>query len=380
MNKLTIKHRRDMLKLAPALLLPAWARAASPGTSATAPVAGRPPVISPTDVLRFPQDFGAHPAFRTEWWYLTGTLQALSEPARSHGFQITFFRSRVDANTASQSRFAARQLVFAHTALSDIGQGRLLHDQRIAREGFGLAEAAQGDTRITLRDWTLQRQGPATHSVYTSHIAARDFSLDLRFDQTQPVLLQGEAGYSRKGPHPDKATHYYSHPQLTVQGQIRHQQQTMQVTGRAWLDHEWGESFLEADATGWDWIGMNLHDGSALTAFRLRRADGSTLWSGGSLRRPGETSRSLKPDEVRFTPGRTWVSPATAARYPVSWLVDVAGTRYEVRARMDNQELDSRQSTGGVYWEGLSDLLDAQGRAVGTGYLEMTGYVAAMAL
>ncbi|WP_290676690.1 carotenoid 1,2-hydratase [Aquabacterium sp.] len=366
------RRRRQLLMMAPALLLPTWARSTSP--------AGPPPVIRPTDVLRFPQDFGAHPAFHTEWWYITGSLQTLTEPARTYGFQITFFRSRVDVATRSPSHFAARQLVFAHTALSDVSQGRLLHDQRIAREGFGLAEAAQDDTRITLRDWTLKRQGPATQSSYHSHITARDFSLDLRFNQTQPLLLQGDAGYSRKGPHPEQASHYYSQPQLAVQGQIRHQQQTVPVKGKAWLDHEWSESLLDKEAVGWDWIGMNLHDGSALTAFRLRRADGSTLWSGGSWRRQGEAPRSLKPDEVRFTPGRTWVSPATAARYPVSWLVDVAGTRYEVRARMDNQELDSRQSTGGVYWEGLSELRDAQGRSVGSGYLEMTGYVAAMSL
>jgi predicted secreted hydrolase len=41
---------------------------------------------------------------------------------------------------------------------------------------------------------------------------------------------------------------------------------------------------------------------------------------------------------------------------------------------LDAQELDSRSSTGTVYWEGLSDLLDAQGQRVGRGYLEMTGY------
>lgn len=359
------------------LLLPAWAHAQAPvQTGTVAPT----PVIRREDVLRFPNDFGAHPAFHTEWWYITGSLQTLVAPQRTYGFQITFFRSRVDVAAHSKSRFATRQLVFAHTALSDIGQGRLLHDQRIAREGFGLAEAAQGDTHISLRDWSLQRQGPVTQSIYSSHVTARDFSLDLRFTQTQPLLLQGDAGYSRKGPHPEQASHYYSQPQLAVQGEIRHQQQAWQVKGKAWLDHEWSESLLDKDAVGWDWIGMNLHDGSALTAFRLRRADGSTLWSGGSLRRPGEAPRSLKPDEVRFTPGRAWVSPATAARYPVSWLVDAAGTRYEVRARMDNQELDSRQGTGGVYWEGLSDLLDAQGRPVGSGYLEMTGYVAAMTL
>jgi predicted secreted hydrolase len=363
--------RRELL-MGGALLLPAWARAQEPAQPS--------PRIKPDYVLRFPQDFGAHPAFRTEWWYITGSLQTLAAPQRTYGFQITFFRSRVDVAAHSTSRFAPRQFVFAHTALSDIGQGRLLHDQRIAREGFGLAEAAQGDTLIRLRDWTLQREGPATQSIYSSHIAARDVTLDLRFTQTQPLLLQGDAGYSRKGPHPEQASHYYSQPQLAAKGQIQLKGQTLQVQGKAWLDHEWSESLLDKEAVGWDWVGMNLHDGSALTAFRLRRADGSTLWSGGSWRRPGEAARALKHDEVHFTPGRLWVSPATAARYPVSWLVDVAGTRYAVRAKMDNQELDSRQTTGGVYWEGLSELLDAQGRSVGSGYLEMTGYVAPISL
>ena len=365
-------RRRQML-MGSAWLLPAWARA-----QPAAPVAR--PRIRPEDVLRFPQDFGAHPAFHTEWWYITGELQTLSLPRRTYGFQITFFRTRVDVAAHSTSRFAAKQLVFAHTALSDIGQGRQLHDQGMAREGFGLAQAAPTDTDIRLRDWTLQRQGPATQSRYSSHIAARDFTLKLHMTQTQPLLLQGEGGYSRKGPHPEQASHYYSQPQLATQGQIQVQGQTWPVQGKAWLDHEWSESLLDPDAVGWDWIGMNLHDGSALTAFRLRRADGRALWCGGSVRRPGEPVRSLGPDEVQFTPGRVWVSPATAARYPVSWRLDVAGTRYEVRARMDAQELDSQSSTGGVYWEGLSDLLDAQGRVLGAGYLEMTGYAGALSL
>jgi predicted secreted hydrolase len=371
---------------------------ASGQVRALSPVRTLAPFIPPGEPIVFPRDFGAHPALRTEWWYITGALwpsaargaQAVvgegaqapsaTPPSPTLGFQITFFRSRVDTAQASASRFAARQLVFAHTALTDLGRQELVHDQRIARTGFGLAEASERDTDITLRGWRLQRTGPVTQSQYRSHIAARAFTLDLRFDQTQPVLLQGDAGFSRKGPQLAQASHYYSQPQLRVQGQVRHRQQDMAVQGQAWLDHEWSESLLDADAVGWDWIGMNLLDGSALTAFRLRRRDGRTLFSGGSLRRPGQVSRSFNDGEVRFTPGRVWASPATGARYPVQWTVEIPGARFEVRARLDNQELDSRGSTGSVYWEGLSALLDAQGQVVGSGYLEMTGYAAAMQL
>lgn len=369
------------------------------GAHALSPMRALPPVLHPGEPLRFPQDFGAHPAFRTEWWYLTGSLWPQDDSARNNtaaaaaastapgahrpaplGFQITFFRSRVDAAADSRSAFAARQLVFAHAALTDVAAARLVHDQRIGRTGFGLVEAHEGDTHVVLRDWTLQRSGPAERSTYASRVTARDFTLDLRFTQTQTLLLQGDAGFSQKGPRIEQASRYYSHPQLQVSGQLTRAGRTQAVSGRAWMDHEWSESLLDADAVGWDWIGMNLDDGGALTAFRLRRADGSTLWAGGSLRAPGQPVRKLSPDEVRFTPLRHWTSPATRARYPMAWQVDVAGQRFTVEARTDAQELDSRGSTGSVYWEGLSTLRDARGQAVGSGYLEMTGYSGALRL
>jgi predicted secreted hydrolase len=154
----------------------------------------------------------------------------------------------------------------------------------------------------------------------------------------------------------------------------------MQVTGRAWLDHEWSDTLLDPQAVGWDWIGMNLDDGGALTAFRLRRADGSTLWAGGSFRAGGRAVRNFAPAEVRFTPGRIWHSAASRANYPVQWTVDTPVGRFTVKALFGPQELDSRASTGSVYWEGLSDLHDERGQRVGRGYLEMTGYAGALKL
>lgn len=354
---------------------PAWATAASVLPLGTLPRRA-PATIDPGQALRFPQDFGAHPALRTEWWYLTGQVQAAAQATavRTFGFQVTFFRTRVDAAADSRSAFAAKQLVLAHTALTDLAGQRLWHDQRAARTGFGLADATEGDTHVHLRDWHLQRSGPAERSTYRTRVQAREHALDLSCVQTQPLLLQGEGGFSRKGPQLAQASHYYTQPQLAVQGTLTLQGQTLAVQGRAWLDHEWSEALLDADAVGWDWIGMNLTDGSALTAFRLRHRDGSTLWSGGSLRRPGQPPRAFANGEVRLTPGRAWTSPATQARYPVQWQVDIPGARYTVHALLDAQELDSRPSTGNVYWEGLSELRDAKGQAIGRGYLEMTGY------
>jgi predicted secreted hydrolase len=333
----------------------------------------------PEPALRFPADFGAHPGSRTEWWYATGALES---GARLWGFQITFFRVTTQVPAQQPSRFAARQLVFAHAALTDLEQKRLRHDERIARSGFGIAEAAPADTALVLRDWRLARSGAAGASTYEAHAASDSagFAYDLELAATQPLVLQGEGGLSRKGPRPEQTSRYYSEPQLAVRGTLSIEGRTAGVTGRAWLDHEWSDAYLDPGAAGWDWIGMNLDDGSALMAFRIRRADGSTLWSGGSHRVAGGKTRDFANGEVVFTPGRTWTSPASSTRYPVEWRIATPVGSFGVRALLDDQELDSRMSTGAIYWEGLSLLVDASGARVGRGYLEMTGYAARLVL
>ncbi len=328
----------------------------------------------PAANISFPRDHGSHPDFRTEWWYITGYA---TSGAREFGFQVTFFRSRVEATQGMKSGFAARQLVFAHAAVTDVQGKKLLHDQRIARAGFDVASAGEADTAIRLRDWSLLRQGEA----YTANVPAGDFTLSLQFNPTQPLLLQGDKGLSRKGPDASQASYYYSQPQLAVSGRMSVKAGAsagagapLEVTGKAWLDHEWSRELMHPEAVGWDWIGMNLLDGSALTAFRLRDKAGDTLWDGGSFRHPKAGTFVFSRGEVVFRPVRSWKSPLSNATYPVEWVVRTPADFYTVRAVIDNQELDSRGSTGAIYWEGLSDLIDSNGKTVGRGYLEMTGY------
>jgi len=327
----------------------------------------------PPRTLQFPRDFGSHPELRTEWWYITGHARS---GAREFGFQLTFFRSRIDATQTMDSAFAAKQLIFAHAAITDLEGRKLWHDQRIAREGFGIASAAEADTDIRLRDWTLARDGGG----YAARLPASGFAIDLRFAPTQPLLLQGNAGLSRKGPEPEQASYYYSEPQLAASGSLSLQGRRFEVQGRAWLDHEWSEALMHPEAVGWDWIGMNLFDGGALTAFRLRRRDGSALWHGGSLRTADGRLQVFGPQAVRFEAEHRWTSPRTRAVYPTRWRIDTPAGTFTVRALLDDQELDGQGSTGTVYWEGLSELLDASGKPVGRGYLELTGYAQALKL
>jgi predicted secreted hydrolase len=348
--------------------------------AACAPRFGAAASTPPTaDGLRFPRDFGAHPATRIEWWYVTGSLQAAD---RLWGFQITFFRAATGI-AATGSHFAASQILFAHAALSDLRRAQLSHDQRIARSGFGIAEASSDDTALVLRDWRLRREGGSGPSRYRATAASETggFRFDLALDATQPVLEQGDRGVSRKGPNPAQSSRYYSEPQLAVRGTLAQAGSAAQaVTGRAWLDHEWSDSLLDPAAVGWDWIGMNLDSGAALTAFRLRRADGTTLWAGGSVRAAAGATENFASADVVFTAGRRWTSPASKATYPVDWSIATPAGRFQVKALLDDQELDSRASTGSIYWEGIADLCDAAGRPVGRGYLEMTGYAGRLAL
>ena len=307
--------------------------------------------VTADPAFRFPRDHGAHPDYRQEWWYVTGWLK--TERGEELGFQVTFFRTRPDLETANPSAFTPRQVILAHAALADPRHGRLRHDERAARAALGLAGSSEGTTSVWLDDWALDLH----EDLYRARIRARDFSLELNFATKDQPLLQGDAGFSRKGNGPEEASYYYSRPQLRVSGTANGER----VTGTAWLDHEWSSKYMAGGAAGWDWCGINLDDGGSLMAFRMRGRDGTTIFA---------------PPGVSFQPLRTWKSPRTGAEYPVEFLVRTKATELRLQPLMDDQELDARASTGTIYWEGAVRAFEANsgGAPVGRGYLELTGY------
>lgn len=348
---------------------------------------------SPRRALSFPRDHGAHPEARVEWWYLTGWLQPDS-PAGSPispgpsgspgsfdvaalGVQLTFFRFRTPV-APTAGRYSPNQLIIAHAAIADPQRGTLLHDQRIQRVSPPLVTAALTDTDVRLDHWRFQRD-PAS-GAYRAGIAARSFDLRLDARPTQALLLQGDQGWSRKGPDPGNASSYYSTPQLELGAELKVAGRSLALRGIGWLDHEWSDALLDARAGGWDWIGMNLDDGSALTAFQMRpRTKGAALWAYASLRDAAGRLNFFSPDEVAFSTLAEWRSPRTGASYPVAQRIRVGARSFETRPLMNDQELDARATTGAVYWEGASTLLEG-GQRIGRGYLELTGYLAPLQL
>jgi predicted secreted hydrolase len=338
------------------------------GRAADTPALPAYPVVTAGRGLAFPADHGAHPDYRTEWWYLTGWLRTAQ--GADLGFQVTFFRTRPSVDQRNPSAFAPRQVIFAHAALSDPRTGRLVHDQRMARAGFGLAGARVGDADVRLEDWRLWR---TPDGAFHARVAGESFALDLAFAPTQPPLPQREGGFSRKGPGAGQASYYYSLPHLSVTGAVRQGGRGAAVTGEAWMDREWSSSILGGGAVGWDWTGLNLDDGGALMAFQVRDGQGRALWAGGSWRDAAGRTVRFAPGDVAFAAQRHWRSPRTGAAYPVQQTLSARTPeglkRWRLTPLFDDQELDSRAAGGPVYWEG------AVTTAGGRGYLELTGYV-----
>jgi predicted secreted hydrolase len=323
--------------------------------------------VVPGKALRFPADYGSHPDFRTEWWYITGWLS--SAQGESLGFQITFFRTKPEIAADNPSAFSPRQILIAHCALSDPKHGRLWQDQRVRRAGMGLAQASEGDTAVLLDRWSLKRLSER----YLATIDAEDFSLELTLTPTQAVLLNGDAGVSRKGPEAAAASYYYSQPHLSVVGSVAREGKRASVNGEAWLDHEWSSEYLDSQAVGWDWLGLNLKDGAALMAFRIRGTDGQQRWAGATMRSADGKVSVYEPKDIEFKAGRRWTSDRTSISYPVEWQVRIGSRTVSVTPLLDDQENDTRLSTGAIYWEGaVRARIDDQ--PAGRGYLELTGY------
>ncbi len=299
--------------------------------------------VNPGRAFAFPRDHGAHPEFRTEWWYVTGWLEG------PLGFQVTFFRARPGVDERNPSAFTPRQVLLAHAAIADPRRGRLVHEERAARAGFSLAEAHTARTDVRIDDWRLALEGERYHA----RIAGREIDLDLGL-VARAIVLQGDHGFSRKGHRAEEASYYYSRPQIEVAGRVNGRE----ARGIAWLDHEWSSAYLAPEAAGWDWCGINFRDGDSLMAFRIRAKAGGVHYA---------------PEGVSFEVLRTWTSPRTGVTYPVSMLVAAGRRRIRLEPLMEDQELDARRSTGTIYWEGAVRAFEGNNET-GRGYLELTGY------
>ncbi len=323
----------------------------------------------------FPDDHGAHPGFRTEWWYFTGNLATDDDAERHFGFQLTFFRFALTPDAVpGPSTWRSGQSWMAHFAVTDSAGGELYSAERFSRGALDLAGAIAGPFRVWLNDWEAVSSGESFLPLQL-RADAGDFAIALDLIGGKPMVFQGDAGLSQKSAEPGNASYYYSYTRLPTAGEVRIGESTFRVIGNAWMDREWSTSALGPGTEGWDWFALQFDDGSDLMYYRLRGEDGSTgPQSGGVIVAPDGSTAKLAADDVTLTVDRRWTSPRTGISYPVAWRLTAPAHELElsVTPRIDDQELNLSV----VYWEGAVVAEGRRGGAPmrGTGYLELAGY------
>ena len=317
--------------------------------------------------FRFPQDYGAHPEYATEWWYLTGNLQG--ESGRRFGYQFTLFRIGLrPGEPPGDSAWRAQQIYMGHMAISDAAGARHYAAERLARAAAGLAGARTAPFEVWLGPWSMRADTDLFPLTLSAQQANTGLSLQLQSGD-KPLVLQGERGLSRKSASPGNASYYYSFTRLPTRGELRIGTAVYTVQGDSWMDHEWSSSALDRDQAGWDWFALQLDDGRDLMYYRLRNRQGGThAFSRGIMVDKDGGVHTLLPDQVRLTPLRYWQA-GDGAHYPVGWRLQVPGLQLDltVQALFDDQQMDLSVR----YWEGA---VVVSGSHTGRGYLELTGY------
>ena len=324
---------------------------------------------------RFPRDHGAHPEFQTEWWYYTGVLATTED--RRFGYQFTIFRRALSyLAPSSASEFRANDIYMAHFTVSDIANGDFYHDVRYARGGANLAGATvEPFYRVWLEDWAVQAEDDnANKTVITA--ASQDFAIDLRLYQMKHPALQGDKGLSPKSAERGNASYYYSLTRLLTEGGVTIGDQTYDVSGNSWMDHEFSTSALGEYAQGWDWFGLIFDDNTELMVGQIRQIDGGIEPSFGGLYVYSDGgTRALAASDFSIAVADTWRSPHSQAEYPAGWEISIYGAdgfQIDVAPLQADQELHSADI---VYWEGAVEI---SGDKQGYGYAELTGYIGTM--
>jgi predicted secreted hydrolase len=330
--------------------------------------------------FEFPRDYFNHPDFQTEWWYYTGNLKSAS--GHRYGFELTFFREAVGRDAAQAAPWDVKDLYLAHLALSDLDGRRFNHTERINRAGPGIAGASESTARIWNGNWQIQWEG------VDQKLQAIDtqFQLRLTLHPEKPPVIHGENGVSQKSQGAGHASYYISLTRLAASGTLRWSGETLNVSGLAWMDHEFFTHQLGPDQIGWDWLSMQLDDNTELMLFHIRCKDGSVdpFSSGTGVDAQGQ-SIHLRPEDFILEPlAESWTSPATHAIYPIAWKIVIPKLKIDLEAHtaLPSQELTGTTSFVPSYWEGAITLIGhrAQAPLGGVGYLEMTGYDRAVTL
>jgi len=310
--------------------------------------------------FEFPEDFGPHPEYQTEWWYYTGNLA--DSAGRDFGYQLTFFRRALSSYEVDrESKWASNQIYFAHFALSDIENGEFYSSERWSRGALGLAG------RVWIDNWSIEGEGD------NFKLKANDgpVSIELTMKSMKPIVLQGDKGLSQKSQEPGNASYYFSQTRIDTSGSILIDGSEFKVRGLSWIDREWSTSALGENQEGWDWFSIQLNDGREIMLYQLRLKDGGVdPFSSGSIVNKNGDLTPLKAADFEIEVLDTWKSSKTGIEYPSKWQISIPKHDIELNVVPLLQDQEFLHSF--IYWEGAVKV-SGEGFS-GKGYVELTGY------
>ncbi|HKN73536.1 MAG TPA: lipocalin-like domain-containing protein [Candidatus Acidoferrum sp.] len=324
--------------------------------------------------FEFPRDYFDHPGFQTEWWYYTGNLKSAN--GHRYGFELTFFRQAVSRDPAQAATWDVKDIYLAHLALSDLDGQKFYHTERMNRAGPGISGVSQSSGRIWNGNWQIVWEG----ADQRLQAIDKQFQLHLTLHPEKPPVVHGENGVSQKSEGAGHASYYVSLTRLAASGKLEFEGETVEVSGLAWMDHEFFTHQLESGQVGWDWLSLQMEDNTELMLFRIRRNDGSVdPFSAGTFVDAQGKSTHLRAADFTLQPrAENWTSPTTRATYPISWEIVIPKLEIELEAHtsLPAQELTGKTNLVPSYWEGAISLGGRRGESPlsGVGYLEMTGY------
>jgi predicted secreted hydrolase len=319
--------------------------------------------VTPGRRFVFPVDHGPHPDYRIEWWYLTANL---SDPeGNAYGVQWTLFRQAMQPG-AQRKGWANQQIWMGHAAVTRADTHR--YSETFARGGVGQAGVEADPFCAWIDSWQMRgpdRMSSIKVAPLRINASGADFNYALKLDADKALVLEGDAGYSRKSER-GQASYYYSQPYFTADGIITIDSKSVSVSGQAWMDREWSSQPLASDQSGWDWFSLHLETGDKLMLFRLRQTQGPPSFAGNWIGLDGQ-SVALSPESIHMTP--TTTTEVADRKLPTSWRIAVRDRGLAIETVPLNPA--SWMGTSFSYWEGP---VSFTGTYRGVGYLEMTGY------
>ncbi len=319
--------------------------------------------VVPGRALTFPADHGAHADYRIEWWYVTANLRDAGGAA--YGVQWTLFRQAMTPG-AQQEGWANQQIWMGHAAATSASIHR--SSETFARGGIGQAGVEAHPFHAWIDAWDMRGGAEFSDTAIAPlelTASGQDFSYTLRLEADRPLVLQGDAGYSKKSDR-GQASYYFSQPYFKAAGILTFDNKPIQVSGQAWMDREWSSQPLASDQTGWDWFSLHLNSGEKLMLFRLRQTEGSNYSSGNWITPDGKSEQIVSSD-IQMTPGAS--TEVAGRKIPTAWSIAIPSRGVQIESTPLNAA--SWMATSFPYWEGP---IGFHGSHSGVGYLEMTGY------